>query len=101
MLVGGIKETKLMSLAECAGKSDVVKKYQRHEKDSGSPEVQIALLTKRLQMLADHFEKNPQDKHSRQGLLGIVSRRKRLLEYLRREDVARYRETLSSLGLRK
>ena len=90
-----------MSLAECASKSEVVIKYRRHEKDSGSPEVQIALLTKRLEKLAGHFQKHPQDKHSRQGLLKIVSHRKGLLEYLKREDAARYRETLANLGLRK
>ena len=90
-----------MSLAECASKSEVISRYRRHDQDSGSPEVQIALLTKRLEKLAGHLQDHPQDKHSRQGLLKIVSHRKGLLEYLKREDVARYRETLANLGLRK
>ncbi|NLF25721.1 MAG: 30S ribosomal protein S15 [Deltaproteobacteria bacterium] len=90
-----------MSLAECANKSEVIAKYQRHDRDSGSPEVQIALLTSRLEKLAGHFQDHPQDKHSRQGLLKIVSHRKGLLEYLKRKDVERYRQTLANLGLRK
>ena len=90
-----------MSLAECATKAEVIAKYRHHDKDSGSPEVQIALLTKRLEKLSVHFEKHPQDEHSRRGLLRLVSQRKGLLEYLKQEDVARYRDTLGKLGLRK
>jgi small subunit ribosomal protein S15 len=84
-----------------ASKPEVIKKFRIHDKDSGSPEVQIALLTSRLENLSRHLEKNDQDKHSRKGLLGIVSKRKRLLSYLKNENVDRYRKTIESLGLRK
>ncbi len=84
-----------------ASKPEVIKKFQIHAKDSGSPEVQIALLTSRLENLSKHLENNGQDKHSRKGLLGIVSKRKRLLTYLKSESVDRYRKTIESLGLRK
>ena len=90
-----------MSLGDCEDKQAVIEKYRVHDKDTGSPEVQIAMLTKRLEILSKHFENHPQDKHSRRGLLAIVSRRKRLLSYLKREDINRYRETLTKFGLRK
>ena len=90
-----------MSLAECAEKNEVIEKYRLHESDTGSPEVQIALLTKRLEKLMEHFRSHPQDKHSRRGLLKIVSQRKRLLQYLKNEDIQRYRDTLARFGLRK
>lgn len=90
-----------MPFADCSDKSDVITKYRTHETDTGSPEVQIAMLTKRLETLMGHFEKHPQDKHSRRGLLRIVSQRKRLLGYLKREDISRYREVLARFGLRK
>jgi small subunit ribosomal protein S15 len=82
-------------------KTQVVEKFRVHEKDTGSPEVQIALLTKRLEQLTEHFKRHPQDKHSKRGLLAVVSKRKRLLQYLMGEDVNRYRSVISSLGLRK
>jgi small subunit ribosomal protein S15 len=82
-------------------KKQFIAEHRKHETDSGSPEVQIALLTKRLEELAVHFKQHPQDKHSRRGLLKIVSNRKRLLRYLKNEDVLRYRETLARHGLRK
>lgn len=81
--------------------SEVVKKFQRNSQDVGSPEVQIALLTRRLEILSKHFSTNPKDHHSRKGMMDIISRRKRMLSYLRREDVALYRNTISALGLRK
>lgn len=81
--------------------SEVIKKFQRNSKDVGSSEVQIALLTRRLEILSKHFTTNPKDHHSRKGMMDIISRRKRILTYLRREDVARYRNTISALGLRK
>ena len=91
-----------MSFANDSGeKAGVIEKFRVHGKDSGSPEVQIALLTKRLEVLSEHFKRHPQDKHSRKGLLGVVSRRKRLLSYLRKEDVSRYRTLISTLGIRK
>jgi len=81
--------------------SDVVKQFQRNSQDVGSPEVQIALLTRRLEILSKHFSSNPKDHHSRKGMMDIISRRKRMLHYLRHEDVKRYRNTISALGLRK
>ena len=91
-----------MSFAEgSADKSEVIDKFKVNDKDTGSPEVQVAILTKRLEQLTTHFSKHPADKHSRRGLLQIVSRRKKLLNYLRNEDVNRYRTLISELGLRK
>jgi small subunit ribosomal protein S15 len=81
--------------------SQVVKQFQRNSQDCGSPEVQIALLTRRLEILTSHFGKYPKDHHSRKGMMDIISRRKRMLQYLKREDVVRYRNTISTLGLRK
>jgi small subunit ribosomal protein S15 len=81
-------------------KSGIIQKYQLHENDKGSAPVQIALLTARINDLTDHFRKNPKDHHSRRGLLMMVGKRRRLLEYLRRTDIARYRQLLEDLGLR-
>jgi len=81
--------------------SEVVKQFQRNSQDCGSPEVQIALLTRRLEILTGHYGKFPKDHHSRKGMMDIISRRKRMLHYLKTEDVARYRNTISALGLRK
>ena len=80
---------------------DVIKKYQINSQDTGSPEVQVALLTRRLEILSKHFSTNPKDHHSRRGMMNIISQRKQLLQYLRSESVTRYRNTLSALGLRK
>jgi len=80
---------------------DVIKKYQINSQDTGSPEVQVALLTRRLEILSKHFSTNPKDHHSRRGMMNIISQRKQLLQFLRRENVGRYRNTLSALGLRK
>ena len=82
-------------------KSEVIKQFQRNEKDSGSSEVQIAVLTSRITDLTEHFKQHKKDHHSRRGLLKMVSRRRRLLDYLRRVDRAKYQSLLSSLGLRK
>lgn len=81
--------------------SDIVRQFQRNSQDCGSPEVQIALLTRRLEILSAHFAKFPKDNHSRKGMMDIISRRKQMLRYLKNEDVARYRSTISALGLRK
>ncbi len=83
-----------------AVKDDIIKKYQLHENDRGSAPVQIALLTTRINELTDHFRAHPKDHHSRRGLLMMVGKRRRLLEYLRRNDVGRYRELITDLGLR-
>ena len=81
-------------------KSDIIQKYQLHENDRGSAPVQIALLTARINDLTDHFRKNPKDHHSRRGLLMMVGKRRRLLEYLRKTDIERYRQLIDDLGLR-
>ncbi len=82
-------------------KADLIKQFQQHETDSGSPEVQIALLTERINYLTEHFKSHKQDHHSRRGLLKLVSRRRGLLDYVRRNDVERYRKIISALGIRK
>lgn len=89
-----------MSLSQLS-KEDVVKKFRRSDSDTGSPEVQVALITQRLENLTKHFSGNSKDYHSQRGMMGLISQRKRLLNYLRSEDVNRYRSTLSALGLRK
>jgi small subunit ribosomal protein S15 len=81
-------------------KNEIVKKYQLHENDRGSAPVQIALLTTRINDLTDHFRKHPKDHHSRRGLLMMVGKRRRLLEYLKKTDLERYRGLLEDLGLR-
>ena len=81
-------------------KTDIITKYQLHENDRGSAPVQIALLTARINDLTDHFRKNPKDHHSRRGLLMMVGKRRRLLEYLRKTDIERYRQLIDDLGLR-
>lgn len=82
-------------------KEDLIKKYQLHDKDRGSAPVQIAILTARINDLRDHFDVHKQDHHSRQGLLKMVGRRRRLLEYVKRKDIERYRELIKDLGLRR
>lgn len=82
-------------------KAEVVAKFQRAPGDTGSPEVQVALLTTRINGLTDHFKANPKDHHSRRGLMKMVSRRRKLLDYLKDRDVAAYRKLIDALGLRK
>jgi len=82
-------------------KQRVIQDYRLHERDSGSPEVQVALLTHRITELTDHFKTHIKDHHSRRGLLKLVGRRRRLLDYLKGQDVERYRATIERLGLRK
>lgn len=82
-------------------KSAVVKAHQHTDKDTGSPEVQVALLTARIQDLSDHFKTHIHDHHSRRGLLRLVNQRRKLLSYLKNKDVERYRELIAKLGLRK
>ena len=81
-------------------KEEIVKKYQLHDSDRGSAPVQIALLTARINHLRDHFDQHRHDHHSRQGLLKMVGRRRRLLEYLKGTDLDRYRGLIKDLGLR-
>lgn len=82
-------------------KQDIIKKFGRDDHDSGSPEVQIALFTTRINQLNDHFKTHAKDHHSRRGLLRLVGQRKRLLEYLKQQDIERYRALIKELGLRK
>jgi small subunit ribosomal protein S15 len=82
-------------------KKAVIDEHAKHDGDTGSPEVQIALLTARIQDLTGHFRQHKKDFHSRQGLLKLVGRRRNLLNYLRKTDVQRYRAVLDKLGLRK
>lgn len=82
-------------------KSAVIQQYRQHEADTGSPEVQIAILTNRISYLTEHFKTHKKDHHSRRGLLQLVGRRRRLLDYLRRIDAERYRTLLERLGIRK
>ena len=88
-----------MPLAKDA-KSAIVDDYATHEGDTGSPEVQIALLTERINSLTDHFRVHAKDFHGQRGLLRMVSQRRRLLEYLKRADLERYRQLIDELGLR-
>ena len=79
----------------------VIKEYATHEGDTGSPEVQVAILTSRIQYLTDHLKKHKKDHHSRRGLLKLVGQRRNMLDYLRRKDIERYRSLIERLGLRK
>ena len=82
-------------------KSEIIKTYARHEGDTGSPEVQIALLTERINHLNEHLKVHMQDNHSRRGLLKMVGKRRGLLDYLKAKDIERYRAIVASLNLRK
>ncbi len=82
-------------------KSQIIEKYKRDEKDTGSPEVQIAILTERINELTEHLKVHKKDNHSRRGLLKMVGKRRNLLNYLSKKDINRYREIVKKLGLRK
>lgn len=82
-------------------KSDLINTYRVHDADTGSPEVQIALLSNRISYLTEHFKTHAKDHHSRRGLLKLVGRRRRLLDYLKQIDVERYRSIIDKLGIRK
>jgi small subunit ribosomal protein S15 len=82
-------------------KTEVMSRFAKHEGDTGSPEVQIALLTARINELTEHLRGHKKDHHSRRGLLMLVGQRRRLLNYLRRRDISRYRKLVQELGLRK
>ena len=88
-------------MLEVTKKKEIIETYKVHEKDTGSAFVQIALLTERINQLSKHFELHKKDHHSRQGLLKMVSTRRRLLSYLKKNDTKKYEEILSKLGLRK
>jgi len=82
-------------------KQELVQKYKRHEKDTGSPEVQVALLSERIAYLTEHFKTHKKDHHSRRGLLKLVGQRRRLLDYLKTVDPGRYKALIEQLGIRK
>ena len=82
-------------------KTELIKSFERHEGDTGSPEVQIALLSERVTHLTEHLKINAKDHHSRRGLLLMVGQRRELLDYLKRKDLARYRKLIETLGLRR
>ena len=82
-------------------KTDLISQYRTHDGDTGSPEVQIALLSNRITYLTEHFKSHAKDHHSRRGLLKLVGRRRRLLDYLKKTDADRYRSIIDKLGIRK
>ncbi|MCU5746754.1 30S ribosomal protein S15 [Staphylococcus sp. SQ8-PEA] len=82
-------------------KDQLIQEYRTHEKDTGSPEVQVAVLTAEISALNDHLRQHKKDHHSRRGLLKMVGRRRHLLNYLRRKDIQRYRNLIKSLGIRR
>lgn len=82
-------------------KSQLVLDFQKHATDTGSPEVQIALLSARITELTEHFKVHKKDHHSRRGLLMLVGQRRRLLDYLKKKEISRYKETIERLGIRK
>lgn len=82
-------------------KKAIIEKYQLHETDTGSPEVQVAVLTERIKQLTEHLKQHHKDFHSRRGLYKMIGRRRRLLNYLRDKDIERYRSLIESLGLRR
>lgn len=82
-------------------KTSVIEANRTHETDTGSPEVQIAILTARITQLTAHMQANPQDKHSQRGLLQMVGKRRKMLDYLMRKDIERYRTCIAKLGIRK
>ena len=90
-----------MAVLETEKKQEVIKKFQGHENDTGSAEVQIALLTTRIIYLTEHFRSHKKDFHSRRGLLKIVNQRRKLLDYLKNKNVERYKKILQELNLRK
>jgi small subunit ribosomal protein S15 len=95
----GMKEDAVALTVE--DKKSIIEEYKQHENDTGSPEVQVALLTKRISYLTEHFKDHKHDYHSRNGLLKLVGQRRKLLNYLRNKDVNRYRELIGRLNLRK
>jgi small subunit ribosomal protein S15 len=96
--LGGAKQA--VALAKEA-KETIVKDFRKHDTDTGSPEVQVALLSKRINDLTEHFKTHKKDNHSRRGLLKMVSQRRSLLDYLKRTEIERYHQVVSRLGLRR
>lgn len=88
-------------MLESEKRKDIINNFQLHEVDTGSPEVQIALLSARIEYLTEHFRMHKKDHHSRRGLLKLVGKRRRLLDYLKKKELERYRSVIQRLGLRK
>jgi len=86
---------------DTAKKQEIIEKFKRHDGDTGSPEIQIALITGRIEELAPHFKEHKKDHHSRRGLLKLVSQRRRLQHYLKNKDIERYKTLIDALGLRR
>jgi small subunit ribosomal protein S15 len=86
---------------DAAAKAQIVKDFQQSESDTGSPEVQVALLTANIEQLQGHFKAHAQDHHSRRGLIRMVNQRRKLLDYLKRKDTSRYADLIKRLGLRR
>ena len=84
-----------------SGKPDIIKQYRTHDTDTGSPEVQVAILSDRINYLTDHFKSHAKDHHSRRGLLKLVGQRRRLLDYVKTKDTNRYADLIKRLGIRK
>ncbi len=82
-------------------KQEIINQFKRHEGDTGSPEVQVALLTERITYLTEHFKSHKKDHHSRRGLLQMVGQRRRLLDYLIKQDIGRYKTIIKALGIRR
>ena len=97
------QETKVftMSALHTEKKQEIISRYRQHGSDTGSPEVQIALISERITYLTDHFKTHAKDHHSRRGLLKLVSKRRHMLDYLKRSDLERYRKLIRDLGIRK
>lgn len=90
-----------MSALHAERKAEIIEKFRTHESDTGSPEVQIALLSERITYLTDHFKTHKKDHHSRRGLLKLVNQRRHMLNYLKKQSVERYRVIIKELGIRK
>lgn len=88
-------------MLDVSKRKEIIDSYKLHDKDTGSPEVQIALLSARIEYLTEHFKSHKKDHHSRRGLLKLVGQRRRLLDYVKNKDVERYRTVIQRLGLRK
>lgn len=101
MLTEALSKEEIIAKLAGMNKQEIIEKFGRDETDTGSPEVQVALLTKRINQLVDHLKVHKKDHHSRRGLLKMVGQRKGLLDYIRRTDIVKYRELISELGLRK
>jgi small subunit ribosomal protein S15 len=99
-LLGVVPLLCILNLVEIF-KKEIIDRFKLHEKDTGSPEVQIALLSSRIKYLTDHFKIHKKDHHSRRGLLKLVGQRRRLLNYLKKTDVERYRNVIKELGIRE